>query len=144
MTRIYDLAAWDRLRTAKLTDQPLCEACLRREVIEIADTVDHIIAIEKGGDPFPPLDQLMSLCEACHNSKTNAVDHPNASGFRRALKGFDVEGNPIDPEGWNAPTAPSALPAADSGRENVARQPAGDTRIDLVSYETNLESSKWV
>ena len=36
MTRIYDLAAWDRLRTAKLTDQPLCEACLRREVIEIA------------------------------------------------------------------------------------------------------------
>ncbi|ULJ72587.1 hypothetical protein [Rhizobium gallicum] len=48
----------------------------------------------KGGDPFPPLSGLMSMCAECHNIKTNAVDHPNASGFRRALKGFDVDGNP--------------------------------------------------
>jgi 5-methylcytosine-specific restriction endonuclease McrA len=64
--------------------------------------VDHIVAINKGGPAFPPLDGLMSMCEACHNAKTNAVDHPNASGFRRALKGFDLEGNPIDGDGWTA------------------------------------------
>ncbi len=94
----YNTSTWQKLRRAKLVDQPLCEACLRREIVEPANTVDHIVAIEKGGDPFPPLDQLMSMCARCHNEKTNAVDHPAASGFRRALKGFDVNGNPIDPD----------------------------------------------
>ncbi len=98
----YSSATWQRLRQAKLSDQPLCEVCLMREVVEPANTVDHIIAIARGGAPFPPLDGLMSMCSRCHNAKTNAADHPNATGFRRALKGFDVEGNPIDPEGWEA------------------------------------------
>lgn len=132
----YNTGTWKRLRLAKLKDQPLCEACLRREVIEPAVAVDHIIAIEKGGEPFPPLDQLMSMCSACHNSKTNAVDHPSASGFRRALKGYDVHGNPIDPTGWE--------PGAESGRGSAAEGTARESRIDLVSYETNMEGERWV
>lgn len=144
----YSTAAWQRLREAKLSADPLCEVCIRREVVEPADTVDHIIAIEKGGDPFPPLDGLMSMCEACHNAKTNAVDHPNASGFRRALKGFDANGDPIDPEGWETP------PAARSGRDTAGGfaglectglGPAGYTRKDLVfANVSQLEADTWV
>ncbi|UXT40791.1 HNH endonuclease [Agrobacterium tumefaciens] len=102
----YSTAAWQRLRIAKLSQTPVCEACRMLGRIEIAEVVDHVKAIASGGDPFPPLEGLMSLCAPCHNSKTNAKDRRNAttgrsSGHRRALKGFDVDGNPIDPEWWN-------------------------------------------
>lgn len=141
----YNTKAWRDLRRAKLIDQPLCEACLRREIVEPADTVDHIVAIEKGGDPFPPLDQLMSMCARCHNEKTNAIDHPAASGFRRALKGFDVDGNPIDPDGWDAPSS-HARPAVGTGAfatsEPTGAGPAGESRKDLVSCESFAASNQ--
>ncbi len=129
----YGTPQWRGLRAAKLSAQPLCEACLRREVVEPATVVDHIVAISKGGDPFPPLDQLMSMCEPCHNAKTNAVDHPNASGFRRAIQGFDVDGNPIDPEGW-----------AFEGRASTGAEPAAQSQKDLVLKLPNREASIWV
>lgn len=134
----YNTSTWQKLRRAKLVDQPLCEACLRREIVEPANTVDHIVAIEKGGDPFPPLDQLMSMCARCHNEKTNAVDHPAASGFRRALKGFDVNGNPIDPDGWDAPSghARPAEPGAFATLAMTGAGPAGESRKDLVSCDS--------
>ncbi|MHA6644539.1 HNH endonuclease signature motif containing protein [Mesorhizobium sp. A623] len=142
----YNTGTWQALRRAKLSDQPLCEACLRREVVEPAIAVDHIEAIEKGGEPFPPLSDLMSMCLPCHNSKTNAVDHPNASGFRRALKGFDTEGNPIDPEGWDAPAGRCGPPAASSdtgafaGPGSTGYGPAWESRKDLVSFLLNNEA----
>nr|WP_314085692.1 HNH endonuclease signature motif containing protein [uncultured Shinella sp.] len=129
----YGTAQWQRLRAAKLSDQPLCEVCIRREVVEVATVVDHVTAIAKGGDPFPPLSGLMAMCEPCHNTKTNAVDHPNASGFMRALKGYDVDGNPIDPEGW-----------AFEGREASGLVPAAQTNEDLVLILPNREASIWV
>lgn len=141
----YNTAAWQRLREAKLSADPLCEACLRREVVEEAKVVDHIIAIAKGGDPFPPLSGLMAMCEPCHNIKTNAVDHPNASGFRRAMKGFDVKGNPIDSDGWDAPAghveALCCTPEtpAFAGRRSTGQGPAWDTRKDLVLILPNRE-----
>ncbi|MER8958692.1 HNH endonuclease signature motif containing protein [Mesorhizobium sp. M0701] len=144
----YNTAAWQRLRAAKLSDQPLCEACLRREVVTLAHAVDHVVAIAKGGDAFPPLTGLMAMCEPCHNAKTNAVDHPNASGFRRALKGFDAEGNPLDPEGWTAPAARPALPVAHpheprgfAGRPIDRPRPASPKNKYLLSCE---ETKIWV
>lgn len=139
----YGTPQWRGLRNAKLSIQPLCEACLRREVVEPATVVDHIIAINKGGDPFPPLDQLMSMCEPCHNTKTNAVDHPNASGFRRAIKGFDVDGNPIADEAWEragGPPCGDAGPWPFAGREPSAAEPAMGNDKDLVLQEAN----RWV
>jgi len=101
----YSTAQWQRLRIAKLMECPVCEPCRTRGVIEVAEVVDHDVAIKSGGDAFPPLSGLTSMCASCHNRKTNAKDRPSAktgrsSGFRRAWAGFDVEGNPIDPEGW--------------------------------------------
>lgn len=143
----YGTPQWRGLRAAKLSIQPLCEACLRREVVEEAKVVDHIIAIAKGGDPFPPLDRLMSMCAPCHNQKTNAVDHPNATGFRRALKGFDVNGDPISDEAWERTDGSprgNVGPWAFEGRSIDGREPALGTNEDLVLILPNREASIWV
>lgn len=132
----YGTPQWRGLRSLKLSTDPLCEACLRRDVVEAASVVDHVVAISKGGDPFPPLHGLMSMCEPCHNAKTNAVDHPNASGFRRALKGYDVDGNPIDGEGWEA--------GASTGRRSTAVEPAMCKNADLVLILGAGEAEPWV
>lgn len=98
----YSTRTWKRLRLAKLAHDPMCFACELRGRIEPAIAVDHVKAIKAGGDPFPPLDGLMSLCERCHNEKTNAVDRPDRAATGRRFKGFDVNGNPIDPgDDWH-------------------------------------------
>ena len=51
------------------------------------------LPIKRGGDPFPHLDQLASLCEGCHNAKTRAEQ----MGEDWLRKGCDVFGYPLDP-----------------------------------------------
>lgn len=98
----YNTAQWRKLRLAKLGAHPTCYACGLRGKITVAVAVDHVTAIKAGGDPFPPLSGLMSLCERCHNEKTSAVDRPDRSSSGRRFKGFDLDGNPIDPgDGWH-------------------------------------------
>ena len=97
----YCTSQWQRLRLAKLAASSVCAICEMRGETTEANTVDHIKAIRQGGDPFPDLDGLMSLCEACHNEKTANVDrrHDNPTG--RRFKGCDAAGNPVDPaDGW--------------------------------------------
>lgn len=95
----YHLAAWRRLRQSKLADKPLCEVCERRGKLVAADTVDHVVAIAKGGEAFPALDGLMSLCASCHGQKTAARDNPHAygGGSEVSFKGCGVDGFPVDP-----------------------------------------------
>jgi 5-methylcytosine-specific restriction protein A len=97
----YITSKWKRLRLAKLSECPVCFACEQRGLTELATVVDHMKPISQGGDPFPPLDGLLSLCARCHNEKTSGFDrtHGNANG--RRFKGCDANGNPIDPaDGW--------------------------------------------
>lgn len=91
----YSTRQWQRLRLVKLSSTPLCEPCTLRGQIMPAEHVDHIVSIASGGDPFPSLDGLMSMCPRCHSEKTNAVDRPGGKGVR--FKGASVEGLPIDP-----------------------------------------------
>lgn len=101
----YNTSAWKRLRLAKLAQDPLCYACTLRGDTTEAVAVDHMRAIAKGGDPYPSLDKLMSLCERCHNEKTSAVDRRNGRSDGRRFKGFDASGNPIDPgDEWHNET----------------------------------------
>lgn len=93
----YNTETWRRLRKAKLARDPLCHGCMLRGCMVTARAVDHVRAISDGGDPFPDLDGLMSLCERCHNEKTNALDRHDRRGSGRRFKGFDAQGNPIDP-----------------------------------------------
>jgi 5-methylcytosine-specific restriction enzyme A len=91
----YTTANWQRLRRLKLQANPLCEACLRLKRLVPAVAVDHIIAINDGGDAFPALDGLMSMCVRCHNRKTRIVEQQ-----RKQLidKGCDTNGMPLDPK----------------------------------------------
>ncbi|WP_187968399.1 HNH endonuclease [Aquibium microcysteis] len=98
----YNTGTWQRLRKAKLASDPLCYACGLRGRAVAAVAVDHVKAINAGGHPFPPLDGLMSMCERCHNEKTSAVDRGHLTAVPRRFKGFDANGNPIDPcDDWH-------------------------------------------
>lgn len=97
----YVTSKWKRLRLAKLNESPVCFACEQRGHAELATTVDHLHPISQGGDPFPPLSGLLSLCARCHNEKTSGFDRTGGNATGRRFKGCDADGNPIDPaDGW--------------------------------------------
>ena len=64
---------WKALRLMVLRrDMYVCQECLRREGrTERAVDVDHIIAMSAGG-AARDMNNLESLCRACHNKKTRA------------------------------------------------------------------------
>lgn len=95
----YATQRWQRLRRAKLREEPLCKLCLDIGRVEPATVVDHLVAIKKGGEPYPPLYALLSLCEFCHNTKTRVVEQ---LGRKFLVRGCDVHGMPLDPDHpWN-------------------------------------------
>ncbi len=90
----YTTQRWQRLRRMKLQVNPLCETCLKQKRIEPAVAVDHIVPVKApGGQPFPALDWLMSMCAACHNRKTRGEQ----LGKELPIIGCDVHGYPLDP-----------------------------------------------
>ena len=96
--RPYSTQKWQRLRKYKLQVNPLCEACLQMGYIEPATTVDHRTPINAGGDPYPEIDKLASLCEPHHNAKTRAEQ----LGEDYMRKDCDIFGRPNDPDHpWN-------------------------------------------
>jgi 5-methylcytosine-specific restriction endonuclease McrA len=70
----YSTTAWQRLRRLKLSETPLCQTCALRGRYVIAEAVDHVVSIARGGHAFPALTGLRSLCPGCHSIKTNALD----------------------------------------------------------------------
>jgi 5-methylcytosine-specific restriction endonuclease McrA len=84
-----------------LREHPLCQECLEQGVIEPAVAVDHMTAIKAGGAPYPPLDQLRSLCTPHHNRKTRHVEQLGKAEAPKVW-GCDVTGRPLDPRHhWN-------------------------------------------
>lgn len=121
----YSTAAWARLRKAKLSEAPLCETCTMRGRRVIAEAVDHIVSIASGGEAFPPIEGLRSLCTPCHSIKTNALDRAGGKGV--AIKGCDENGLPLDPD---HPFLAGDDPL--QGREAVNLGPAGACNPQLV------------
>ncbi|WP_290689420.1 MULTISPECIES: HNH endonuclease [unclassified Haematobacter] len=110
----YNTSKWTKLRLAKLSLHPLCEICERRGLVVPAEAVDHFTPIRQGGAPFPELPGLLSLCVRCHNEKTASFDRQHGPAFRRRFKGFDTDGNPVDPfDAWHGE-------GAAQGRESLA------------------------
>ncbi len=73
-TKFYQSPQWRRLRALQLERQPLCEECLKQNKHTTAKVADHIQPINKGGEPLS-LDNLQSLCHACHNRKSGREAH---------------------------------------------------------------------
>lgn len=88
----YNSQQWRRLRKHKLAESPLCERCLPSVVPAVA--VDHRTPISRGGDPFPSLAGLASLCVSCHSVKT-AEDQGRARPMIDA-----ATGKPVGRDGW--------------------------------------------
>lgn len=126
---IYWSKRWRALRLEKLASRPYCEVCERRGMRVPATAVDHKRSIASGGDPFPPLCDLMSMCARCHNAKTAARDNPHAfgDGSSLAFQGCGEDGLPIDAEHpyWGH-SPPSKL-----GPTRL--QPTSQVSTDLIS-----------
>ena len=67
--QIYNSNQWKKLRRIYADQQPLCEHCLKFDIITPLAVVDHVVEIEDGGEPFD-INSLQSLCHSCHNKKT--------------------------------------------------------------------------
>ncbi len=67
--RIYDLARWTAVRIRVIREEPWCRACLTQGIKKLSSQVDHIIALEDGGDPWSRKN-LQALCNECHGAKT--------------------------------------------------------------------------
>jgi len=93
----YNTPEWKALRAAKLASKPMCEDCASVGRHAKATCVDHRRAISQGGDPFPPLSQLASLCWRCHSAKTARSPEAGASRTRKPRRGCDENGLPLDP-----------------------------------------------
>ena len=67
--KFYDSPGWRKVRQLKMNRSPFCEICSAKNRFSCAEIVDHIIEIRDGGAPLD-LENLQSLCRACHNQKT--------------------------------------------------------------------------
>jgi len=67
--RFYSSARWRKVRARKLAANPLCEMCIKDGRLTGAQMVDHITPIKRGGAQLD-MNNLQSLCNACHNKKT--------------------------------------------------------------------------
>ena len=99
----YNTQAWQRLRRLKLASAPLCEGCHAMGIVTPANTVDHCVPVNEGGNPFPALSELTSYCPSCHSAKTARGSEAGAVRTRKPRKGCNPDGTPIDPvHPWHA------------------------------------------
>lgn len=99
----YNTARWQRLRLLQLARSPLCEDCEGIGDVKLAQAVDHRKPISDGGDPFPALDGLASLCFRCHSAKTARGVEAGAVRTSKPRKGCTADGLPLDRKhSWHA------------------------------------------
>jgi len=85
---IYHGYKWKKLRQAYAEKNPLCEHCLRYDILEPVAVVDHIEEISDGGEPYD-WNNLQSLCTSCHRRKTVAESKKrNKKGDFKSLNDF--------------------------------------------------------
>jgi 5-methylcytosine-specific restriction protein A len=66
--KFYNSSAWIKARSMALArDHGLCQCCLRVGVVTTADVVHHVKEIKQDYSKRLVLDNLMSLCNICHN-----------------------------------------------------------------------------
>lgn len=77
--KFYKSRAWIALREAALQrDHYLCVRCLKKKRFTPATTVHHIVSREDAPEKALELENLESLCAACHNA-----EHPEKHGGKK-------------------------------------------------------------
>ncbi|WBL53610.1 HNH endonuclease [Bacillus phage yong1] len=68
ITSFYKSTDWKRTRQLGLIrDNYLCQHCLKDHCFTPADMVHHIVEVKEDWSKRLDLDNLVSLCNACHN-----------------------------------------------------------------------------
>ena len=70
IARFYSSGAWQKTRKIYITNNPLCRRCLNKDIVRKSDVVDHIIPIKIDWNKRLDQDNLQSLCNSCHASKS--------------------------------------------------------------------------
>jgi len=70
VTTFYSSTAWKKLRALKRQLNPFCEDCQARGIGTPVHDVDHVIPLTTRPDLGLVLENLRSLCRACHAAKT--------------------------------------------------------------------------
>lgn len=68
--KMYDKTHWKRLRQIKLSEQPLCVACLLEGIINQATEVDHVFPWRQLGKEAFYNNRFQCLCREHHSMKT--------------------------------------------------------------------------
>lgn len=68
---LYASTAWQSIRRNQLSTQPLCQSCLLKGKVEMANVVDHLFSWSQIGDEAFRYNIFQSLCPECHSVKTN-------------------------------------------------------------------------
>jgi 5-methylcytosine-specific restriction protein A len=76
MKAFYSSAGWRKVRALKARQTPVCEECLRQGRVVQAEIVDHILPAREYPRHRLRLDNLQSLCRACHNRKHGGTVTP--------------------------------------------------------------------
>lgn len=69
---VYNTTRWRELRLQKLSSNPLCEKCLEKGLITLAEDVHHIFEISNACNIYEmksigfDYHNLMALCKECH------------------------------------------------------------------------------
>jgi 5-methylcytosine-specific restriction protein A len=67
---IYHSIKWRKLRSRKFKANPICEHCLKFNIIKPTDVVDHIKEINDNPELTYVYSNTQALCHKCHNTKT--------------------------------------------------------------------------
>ena len=73
--QMYNTSRWKKLRAWQLHQQPVCERCGKH----FADTVHHKVEHDGYLEMFYAVDNLESLCRACHDK------HHSKTGWGRRV-----------------------------------------------------------
>ncbi len=68
--KFYQSKQWQKLRLLKLSEEPLCEHCLAKNIVTAGEEVDHIISITIDWSKRLSYDNLQVFCKSCHSKKT--------------------------------------------------------------------------
>lgn len=66
----YKSSRWVKLRKVHLSEHPYCVQCEKQGIVKLGRVVDHIQPVRLGGAMFD-LDNLQTLCDSHHNSKSS-------------------------------------------------------------------------
>lgn len=88
--RFYASPAWRRLRSLKFANDPICEVCAKKGIVEPAVEVDHKVARVSRPDLELDYDNLQSICKQCHTAKTNREGRSSRKSKVKNLK-YNIE-----------------------------------------------------